>query len=277
MVAEIRDRAREWINKMVPPGTEIRSNGQTAAQFTQITGLDQATLEKFWKAHEGIYPPGARPVLTSCNAFVGHYCGGIGLPTTLGVFPLQKKLRQLNKEEAWIVSAPDRTPKMGDICRWAGRLHVGVCLSWDYDSATDTHTWHTAEVGQGGPLYDKTGAYKGGYDIVRQNTYPDLKGRPRRGPYSSSLLEGWVDIELFVGSSEEDPYAEATLDPWLNENGQVVYPDAPAGGGGPGAFRPAGPLCFYPYAEGLPHPDSPAARTLDPLEIDQFTEDRNKA
>ncbi len=57
---------------------------------------------------------------------------------------------------------------------------------------------------------------------------------------------------------------------WLNPEGDVVHPDAPKGGGGPGFFRASGPL-YADSSEGeLPHPRSPAARTLDPVALQRL-------
>jgi hypothetical protein len=55
---------------------------------------------------------------------------------------------------------------------------------------------------------------------------------------------------------------------WINHSGDVVHPDAPAGGGGPGFFRIAGPLCAgLVVLTRLLHHRAPAARTQDPLEL----------
>jgi hypothetical protein len=55
---------------------------------------------------------------------------------------------------------------------------------------------------------------------------------------------------------------------WLNTQGDVVHPDAPRGGGGPGLFARSGPLGADGEAELLPHPDAPAAGALDPVRLD---------
>ncbi len=278
----IRDRARAWLDKWVPWGLDVTSDGETAARFTKITGLNHDSLVKEWKAAEGPLPPGAhRKCHTSCIEFACTYCGEIGLPSWLGASDVHQRLKGLGREDAWIQPAPGRYPQQGDICRWAPpTFHVGISFAYLQGVASEGHAnmnvWYTVEGGQGGPQYDKNGKFKGGHDIVRRNTYPDPNAQPARGPYRDNLLEGWVDIELFVGSSQLDSDSQATLDLWLNQDDEVVYPDALAGGGGPGFFRSAGPLSFYPSAGGLPHPDSPAARSLDPLEIQRINEDRNK-
>lgn len=52
--------------------------------------------------------------------------------------------------------------------------------------------------------------------------------------------------------------------PWINQDGDVVHPNAPAGGGGPGAFGSQRSLGHGFDLSGLPHPQSPAARHLTP-------------
>jgi hypothetical protein len=55
---------------------------------------------------------------------------------------------------------------------------------------------------------------------------------------------------------------------WLSADGRIIHPNAPTGGGGPGGFVTAGPLRPSPLlASSLPHPQSPAARTLDPIHV----------
>jgi len=49
----------------------------------------------------------------------------------------------------------------------------------------------------------------------------------------------------------------------MNEDGQVVHPDAPQGGGGPGFFRTCGPLgCDVDVHGSMPEPHSPVGRYL---------------
>lgn len=51
---------------------------------------------------------------------------------------------------------------------------------------------------------------------------------------------------------------------WLNHSGQVVHPAAPQGVGGPGVFRSAGVFASDGGDDLLPHPRSPAVKTVDP-------------
>jgi hypothetical protein len=272
MVAEIRERALRWIDRNIPPlGQQITSDGATAKDFERLTGLTQADLETFWKGHEGTNysKTNPRPVLTSCNGFVGHYCSAIGLPSELGVFDLEKALRQFGKEHAWINSSGESKPRLGDICRWA-TTHVGVGLYWDYDGSA--WTWYTAEGGQGGPQYEKdTGKFLGGHDIVKRKKYPDAKNAPPNPAFNPGMLLGWVDIELFQLSAEE--YVSAL---WVNEDHHVVHPEAPAGVGGPGRFSSAEILGTHASLH-PPHPWAPAAHSLDPLDIEHIREDNENS
>jgi hypothetical protein len=51
-------------------------------------------------------------------------------------------------------------------------------------------------------------------------------------------------------------------DPWYSWSfsGMYAHPDSPMGGGGPGGFRPPGPIFASQSVLGSPHPDAPAAR-----------------
>ena len=49
-------------------------------------------------------------------------------------------------------------------------------------------------------------------------------------------------------------------DDWQSSTGEVVHPNAPRGGGGPGGFRSARQYGDEAQTHGLPHPNSPAGR-----------------
>jgi hypothetical protein len=71
----------------------------------------------------------------------------------------------------------------------------------------------------------------------------------------------------------EDDESEAQL--WIVPDGRVIHPNSPAGGGGPGRFTSTGVLSFVPEPGELPHPNSPAARTLGPLATDRDASERS--
>jgi hypothetical protein len=273
MADDIRAKAKAYIDQAVPVGQVITSDGGTAGKFKTITGLGHEDLVAAWKTQEGKLIKD-KATLTSCNSFVGIYSRSIGLDY-LGVFDFAVILKKLKKEHAWVVATADVRPKYGDIVRHKA-FHVDIALDFVGDK------WNTVDGGQGGPQYGKdeeddqgrkiVGKLIGGHDIVK---------RVER-TYDATKLQGWVDLELYLGASAQPPTPQqptdngATGDLWLNEDGDVIHPDAPDGGGGPGYFRSAGILCGDPFADGLPHPWSPAARYLDPLAI-WPSEDRDEA
>lgn len=59
---------------------------------------------------------------------------------------------------------------------------------------------------------------------------------------------------------------------WLTNSGSVVHPAAPQGVGGPGAFRAPGVFASGGDDELLPHPRSPAVKTVDPSLVRQADE-----
>lgn len=56
---------------------------------------------------------------------------------------------------------------------------------------------------------------------------------------------------------------------WLASTNGVIHPDAPQGGGGAGFFRAAGVFVSDGDVGALPHPDSPAAAGMDPVQLQQ--------
>lgn len=56
---------------------------------------------------------------------------------------------------------------------------------------------------------------------------------------------------------------------WLASTNGVIHPDAPQGGGGAGFFRSPGVFASDGDLAALPHPDSAAAATLDPVQVQQ--------
>jgi len=70
--------------------------------------------------------------------------------------------------------------------------------------------------------------------------------------------------------------SEDTLGLLLNQDGELVPPNAPRGGGGPGYFCSTGVLCGYPYVQDLPHPGAPGPLNVDMLAIRDFEKDRDE-
>ena len=274
MADDIRTKAETWLDTNVPDKLVITSNGATAGKFQTITGLTHDGLVKSWKAQEK-KPPGRRSILTSCNSFAGEYSRAV-VGVYLGAIDPHQFLTTIKKQHAWVAATGDARPKKGDIVKGKGQ-HVFVSIKFD-----DNGKWHTVEGGQGGPQYATTQEkdvdgtpiwpLKGGHDIVK---------RSEKDQYDSSQLEGWIDLELFVGAAAQPPAPRQQTDGgttgrlWLNADGDVAHPDAPTGGGGLGHFRSAGILHADPFHDGLPHPDAPVARTLDPLAVWKWEEELN--
>lgn len=64
------------------------------------------------------------------------------------------------------------------------------------------------------------------------------------------------------------PGSQPAADPWLGWSDRVAHPASPAGGGGPGFFRPAGATgSDGGFGAALADPQSPAARLVDPIEL----------
>ncbi len=180
-MSDIRDKARERLDKELPPGKIITSNGPTGAKYTEMTGLTHERLTANW-ATGGI--------LTGCNGFTGWFGRRLGSEKYLGVFDLQKAAKDAGKPNSWVKSTKDNRPNYGDILRHAS-FHVDVALDFDGDIL------NRAAGGQGGP--------KAGCDIIKR-----VKGK---GAYNPADLVGWIDIDLYFGSGSP---AIATPTPeWL--------------------------------------------------------------
>lgn len=267
MLSAIRERAKvEWIDKIPPLGREVTSDGNMAL-FTELTG--GAPVEGFPSRHAWLLDQWdvKHKDTTTCNEFVGAYGRKLGFVGNLGRFNIAEYLKSIGRGEAWVPSTPDAKPKYGDICRFRS-FHMGIALTWDYDSsAEEPWTWYTVESGQGGK--------SSRHDIIRRKKYPDLGNLPNPTPrYTSELLRGWVDIEILFGQQAGADESLSAM--WLNEDGHLVHPDAPAGGGGPGHFSSAAILSVdHLPSSGLPHPWAPDLRYLDPLAIAKVKKDHD--
>jgi hypothetical protein len=195
-MADIRGEARK-ILAVVPEKGQIASNGSTAITFTKLTGITQKMMEDDWEDRKVNKKPGA---LTACNGFVGWYArtlratvAGTKAPADyLGGFELEAIITKIGMGHAWVKCTQDARPKYGDIYRHAIHYHVGVALDFDGD------IWKHVDAGQGGP--------KTGYDILKQTR--DDK------PYDFKDLKGWIDIEVYYGTSPQKGPIPAWLAGW---------------------------------------------------------------
>jgi hypothetical protein len=256
----IRDKAKSVLAQ-VPETGEVRSD-LNPALFKKLTGgVTQEILMENWKSGG---------IRTVCIDFVCWYAREMGIdiissippklrnPKVDGFFALQETLTKCGKGYAYVAATKDGPrPECGDILRHGkGAFHVDVAVGFD------DKVLLRAAGGQSSHPRPKSDVSKEYDNVLR------VRGK---GPYDFSNLQGWLDIEKFF-SAVEVPDRSKTGSLWFNESGDVVHPDAPAGGGGRGFFRAASPLCATEYYDHLPHPHSSVIRTLDPSRIDDRRE-----
>lgn len=271
MAKDIRERARDLLDQLVPSSTPVINSKLNGAKFTDITGQTHEDLITAWRKQEKKKAKD-RAIVTSCNSFAGEYTRKI-YGAFLGAFQLEAYVKSLKKGYAWVAATPGGAkPKDGDIVSH-NPGHMGISYTFKGD------VWHTVEGGQGGPQYtkdDETGV------LIEGQSSDNVKRLERT--YDPAKIIGWVDLELFVGAAASAPATPRTPATngangffWLDEDDELIHPHAPAGRGGPGKFRSAGTLYTDPFTHGLPHPWSPAARKLDPLAVQEFQDDGDEA
>lgn len=289
MPSEWRRKALEWANNNV--SKEVKSNDPNS-KFKELTGLTHSQIMSQWQAWADNGKKGA--FLTSCNGFVIQYCHFMKLPPELVRFDgqvIRSWLARDGRPYAWVNPTTQICPSAGDIMIWKGQ-HVGIALYADL--AGDKVTClYTVEGGQNHLEWKKekdpaTNKWKNtnevdrknSYDRIKRKKYPDPLNDPPTGLYTADKLQGWIDIDLYIyGPLGEEKAADdgATSGLWLTQEGNVVHPDAPYGGGGPGVFCTAGALYHDPFGKELPHPLAPAARNFDPLAILRLEKESNKS
>lgn len=265
-----RERAKTYLAKVNK--TEIRSDND-AALFNELTKQTHEKLMANWLT--GGYQ-------TCCIDFVCVYAAKLGIDiigpipkaqynkNTDGYFQLEETLKKAGLSHCFVsAKTPGAKPKYGDILRHVA-FHVDVCTGWvgekmyRIQGGNSSHPRHPKDKDgnkiEGYPLEEDKVKIRKEYDNV-------MKMTPKTD-YDSKAILGWLDIDKYFGAtSPEITVDEKTGSLWRNRNNELVHPDAPSGGGGPGFFRYAGSTGgeFLDF----PHPDSAAARTLDPLELER--------
>lgn len=191
-MSAIRDKARDILDKFLPPGKVFTSNGADG-NYTRLTGISHKTLEASWAK-------GGK--LTGCNGFTGWYGGQLGSKTYLGGFELAKIAGKAGKPGAYIASTSTKRPLYGDIL-FHKSFHVDVALDFDGDVLS------YAAGGRGGP--------RAGYDIVKRIT--------GKGPYDHSKIGGWLDIDILLGGMSASLPVPAWLLGWwsISEGASRYY------------------------------------------------------
>ena len=171
----------------------------------------------------------------------------------MGSFYVDTNLKQFNKGHAWIPFVGNKRPKDGDVVLFSNdseQEHIGISFAF-----TDEKTWVTLESGQG---------TVGQYDSIKK----------KEQNWGDRTMKGWVDLDLYFGPAPgQQTNNRTTGSLWLNQDGEVVHPDAPTGGGGPGHFRTVRVQHTDHFNDGLLHPRAPGARRLDPLEVLKWEEE----
>lgn len=258
---EVYKRAHEVLAKVGQD--EIRSD-RDAAKFSEVTnGVTHKILQEDWLAG------GHRTV---CIDFVCWYAAQMKIdilssipanqrkPKTDGFFDLENTLHKAGLGYAFVrPTDPMAVPHFGDILRHK-KFHVDICggfMAWTcmrYQGGNSSHPRN--------PMPSEAEILKE-YDNVMYVHPKDKNGDDV--DYDPDSLLGWLDIAKYFAGPPAAPESGKTGSLWMNRNNDLVHPDAPSGSGGQGFFRHAG----YTGSDSsdLPHPDSAAARTLDPLEL----------
>lgn len=261
----LRQRAMDWLDSKVPDKWAITSDGKpfrdryvpkdSPHRFSELTGVDQAWLEQEWNSEDK-----KRNSVTTCNAFCGKFSEAMGLGS-LGMLKLPEYLKRKGNYRAWIPADLGGGPQPGDIVLYffPGFHHTNVIRSASGDA------WITVDGGQGGK--------KAGHDVITRvpRSFSELK--------SKGYVQGWVDIDVYeslitVGRLRPILASGALGNLWVDQDGRMMHPDAPAGHGGPGGFRGAGPLSVDVGRTALWHPDAPADLHLSALASFDFAQGR---
>ena len=229
-MSDIRDKALKVLAR-VPATGEVRSD-RDAKLFGELTGgVTQADLMANWK-------PPTNGIRTVCIDFICWYAGQMGIdilssipsgsrnPKVDGFFALRETLVKGGKGYAYVAATKDAPPpQCGDILRHKA-FHVDVAMGLvngvlvRVAGGQSSHPRPKADV-------------SGEYDNVKRVTGSQA--------YDFSKLDGWLDLDKFFGpppgSLPKGSDADKTGSLWFNEDDDVVHPDAPVGGGGPGFLR----------------------------------------
>ena len=74
-MSAIRDAAQALLDKELPDGKIITSDGPTAGKYTEMTGLSQKGLTDNWAAGG---------MMSGCNGFTGWYATKLGSKIYIG-------------------------------------------------------------------------------------------------------------------------------------------------------------------------------------------------
>jgi hypothetical protein len=203
-MTNIRDKAQKILDDAVPEGKIFRSNENPPSYvnaFSRLTGTSHLTLMANWQA--GGY-------MTACNGFVNWYARTLGIKDISNWFKLKQSLVAINKGYAWVAStANGPRPKYGDILQHKG-THVDVAIGFK------GNILRRAAAGQCDGLRYCTHPRPPKSPMPSQaeilQEYDVLMRVSGQAPYDWQKLEGWLDIDLYFGST---PQPGGQVPQWL--------------------------------------------------------------
>lgn len=208
-MANVRDGARIIIDEAVPDGVVIRSNDPPIInnRFEQLTNTPHATMLANWLGGG---------IMTACNGFVGWYADKLGINGITNWFNLRDSLSAIKRQDAWVKSTPYTRPKYGDILKHT-ITHVDVSL--DFSELI----LNRVAAGQGdGTIYSIHPRPRSRAEVALE--YDVLRRVEGTKAYSPYRLEGWLDIEVFLGDSYFIPVPEWLVGWWETYwRGEVYY------------------------------------------------------
>lgn len=185
-MATIREKASDLL-KAIPD--EVQSK-RDAAEFTRLTkGMTHDELQNQWEKTKQTHT-----LRTVCIDFVVWYAGQMGIdmmsfipakardPKLDGYFGLEQTLKKCGKGHAWVSAAQGGRPQCGDILRHKA-FHVDVAFGFEGGvlvRVAGGQSWHPRPTNN------------------VSNEFDNIKRVRGKGPYNSSDLEGWLDLERYL-------------------------------------------------------------------------------
>jgi hypothetical protein len=200
-----REMAIELLDRNVPPGRRITSNGDHDL-FKRLTNTSHEDLQANWRKT----PPG---IMSACNGFVAWYARSMGIQGIDNYFLLEASLRSIGKGHAWVPSDGDSKPAYGDILhhtQGGSGLHVDVCIGFTPDG-------RLVRAAAGQILFRKPRNPDVEFDTLTRVTGTSA--------FNCRNLIGWLDIELFFQSIPGTGFRKKWATGWwdVKDGNQYFY------------------------------------------------------
>jgi hypothetical protein len=179
MMSAKREEAAKILD-MIPKTAEGYRSDKNPDEFFKWTGYTHATLLKFWREH-----PNGPALLTACGGFATKFGSLIGITDIGSYFELQKSPSEAKKSHAWVPASSGVDPQVGDILRHTA-YHVDVAAGWDGRKLI--------RVAAGQSYHPRPATNV-------ENEFDALKWVTGTGPYDSTKLQGWLDLDKYFGGA----------------------------------------------------------------------------